>query len=131
MNKLDSKTKPVCGSSIDIGKFRAYCQELFRSNSNSKITLIPTAESDCYPLTKTISPNEISNILKKFRSKAKSISGISPYDLKILEKSMSPFLIHTFNDIIRGCISVPIELLEASMFFIYKGDVEKLDPEKH
>ena len=131
LNKLYSKMKIVCGNSIDISKFLSYCKKLFLSHNSSEFTLLPTADNMFHPLTKTITNSEISNVLKKFKSKAKSTSGISPHDLKILDTSITPFLRQIFNDILLGYLSVPLKWLEASMFFIYKGSGDKMDPEKY
>ena len=123
--------KTVTGSSIDINKSKDYCQVLFKSNSFSNFTLIPTVELEEDPITKKLLPNEVTNILNHFKSKAKSNMGISTFDLKKLKTELTPFLCQIFNDILSGCSSVPKKWLEGTMFFIYKDDGDKVNPEKH
>ena len=76
--------KMVTGSSIDINRFREYCCDLFKSNRISTFSSIPTVELEEHPVTKKLVPNEVTDVLKHFKSKAKSTMGISTFDLKKL-----------------------------------------------
>ena len=131
LNKLYNKMKAVAGSSIDINKFRLYCQDLFKSKSFSSFTLIPKVDLEEHPVIRKLVPNEVTNVLKNSKSKAKSNMGICTFDIKKLTNELTPFLCQIFNDILSGCSSVPKKWLEVTMLFIYKDDSDKLDPEKH
>ena len=98
--------KTVTGSSIDINKFKEYCQVLFKSNSFSNFTLIPTVELEEDPIAKKLLPNEVTIVLNHFKSKAKSNMGISTFDLKKLKiKVNSIFMPNLQRDLIRLFIS--------------------------
>ena len=80
------------GKTIDINKFRVYCHDLFKSKSFSSFTLIPTVELEQHPVIRKLVPNEVTNVLKNFKSKAKSNMGISTFDIKKLKNELTPFL---------------------------------------
>ena len=72
-------------------------------------------------LLEEITEEEIVYVFRKFTSKAKSSSGLSPKDLKEMGNSLSPYLAKIFSLVLQGQGQPPETWLESVMIFKFKA----------
>ena len=107
-------------SSIPLSNMTTYCRDLFSSGSNGGFQAVPGCEDPCNPVIKPINCSEMSGILNRLRSKAKSANNhASPYFLKLLCPTIVPLLCKVFNwSLTSGMF--PNQWCESVLFFIHK-----------
>ena len=104
---------------IDIPIFLNHCRSLFSSDSPPVFIPIPTCEVENHPLSSHFSVDEVSFGMNQAKSKACSLSGLSPFLLKSMKDSLAPLLCRVFNQcLIRS--NFPSSWLESIVFFIHK-----------
>ena len=104
---------------IDIPKFLNHGRSLFSSDSPPVFIPIPTCEVENHPLSSHFSVDEVSSGMNQAKSKACSLSGLSPFLLKSMKDSLAPLLCRVFNQcLIRSYF--PSSWLESIVFFIHK-----------
>ena len=65
--------------------------------------------------------------MEKFTSKAKSASGLSPKDLKVIGVYLAPYLAKIFTTVLEGRALLPEVWMESAMVFMFKAG-DKQDP---
>ena len=129
--KIYKSAKSIGGTEcIDLEKFLKYCKKLFSSECDQNPNPIASCENDSHPVTVEITVEEVLGSLGKFKSKAKSISGLSTADLKSIKTDIAPYLTRYYNLILRQRASFSKAYLESALFFLFKGEGER-EPENH
>jgi len=104
---------------VDTEVFYEHCQALFNNEQVEEPKTIPTCQPLHHPLLAHFTAEEIEGTISKFRSKATSTIGISPYALKLMVNQISPHLAYIFNKCLTT-VKFPLEWLESKVFFIHK-----------
>ena len=117
--------------SIDLDVFFPYPKKLFEKGNaettQDDITMENGEEGKYGSLLEEVTEEEIVYVFRKFTSKAKRSSGLSPKDLKEMGKSLSPYLAKIFSLVLQGQGQLPETWLESAMIFKFKaGDRETL-----
>lgn len=111
--------------------FLSYCKGLFgcSSSDTGSVPIIPSCEQENHPLLNKISQEEVHQAIQKQKSKASSLSGLSPMDIKAVSDSITPLLTSIYD----YCLNTSTffsKWLNASFFFIFKKG-SKSDPNNY
>ena len=101
---------------------REACMKLYACFPIPSFMAIPSCHDPSNPLITPISLEELTIAQRRLKSKAPSLYGFSPYQVKLLIPYISDILLDIFNkSLITGIF--PENWLESCLFFIYKkGD---------
>ena len=114
---------------INPEKLREASQKLFACFSSPILEFIPSCLDIFNPLVAQVTLEEIFQVSKTMKSKAPSLNGFSPLQIKTLIPDLGPLLRDIFNDSLANA-SFPLNWLESCLFYIYKkGD--KHDPNNY
>ena len=114
---------------INPEKLREASQKLFACFSSPILEFIPSCLDIFNPLVAQVTLEEICQVSKTMKSKAPSLNGFSPLQIKTLIPDLGPLLRDIFNDSLANA-SFPLNWLESCLFYIYKkGD--KHDPNNY
>jgi len=91
------------------------------------ISPVHSCEHEEHPLVKPISSSEVDEALCHQKSRASSVSGYSPIDLKSVRTSLSRPLSKLFTYFLKSSTFF-LDWLQSSVFFIYKGKGCRSDP---
>lgn len=103
---------------IPIPFFLQHCINLYNVPSNHS-HLSSNIILDNKQMVTPLTEEEVSKILRKFKSRAQSQTCISPHDLKSLHLLLSPHITRIINYSIQTS-TIPLSWLESSVFFIHK-----------
>ena len=118
-------------SHVPLEKWVDHCQQLYQTLPLPCVEIVssvPTKEAS--ELTSQITVHEVFQILNIQKSKAKSLKGVSPVNLKSVGVSLATFLTPIFNDILSLQIPFPQQWLNSVLFFLYKKG-EQDDPNNY
>ena len=120
-----AKNHPKASScAVPLHQWKEFYSNLYHTHPSPSLPSLHTAASELGSnVLLPTSTSEIFNTIRKQKSKAKDLCGISPVDLKSLAAPLSEWLCPIFNDILSGKTQFPSFWLNSLFFFLHKKGV--------